>query len=111
MILITSGKASQSNIGLIVYFITLIITHSQLYMNSEKEIKHRLIDKILSSNNETLLVRLDRLLESSASGEEEVILTKEQRLMLQMSDQDIENGDTISQEELNNYDLKWLREK
>jgi len=80
-------------------------------MNSEKEIKHRLIDKILSSKNETLLLRLDRLLESSISGNEEVKLTKEQRLMLQMSDQDIENGDTISQEELNKNDLGWLREK
>lgn len=80
-------------------------------MNSEKEIKHRLIDKILSSKNKTLLLRLERLLESSISGEDEVKLTKEQRFMLQMSDRDIENGDTISQEELNKNDLEWLREK
>lgn len=80
-------------------------------MNSEKEIKHRLIDKILSSNNETLLARVDQLMESSISEEDIVTLTKEQRLMLEMSDQDLENDEIISQMELNKDDLKWLREK
>ncbi|MFO7798170.1 MAG: hypothetical protein R6V22_00245 [Rhodohalobacter sp.] len=80
-------------------------------MSSEKEIKHRLIDKILSSKNETLLARIDQLLESSTSEEDEVTLTEEQKRMLKMSDQDIEEGELISQRELNRDDLEWLREK
>lgn len=80
-------------------------------MNSEKEIKHRLIDKILSSKNEKLLEQIDRLMESSISEEDEVTLTEEQKRMLKMSDQDIEEGEVISQRELNRDDLEWLREK
>jgi hypothetical protein len=80
-------------------------------MNSEKEIKHRLIDKILSSKNETLLSRIDQLMESSTSEEDEVTLTEEQKRMLKMSDQDIEEGEFISQRELNRDDIEWLREK
>jgi hypothetical protein len=80
-------------------------------MNSEKEIKHRLIDKILSSKDETLLARIDRLMESSISEEDEVPLTDEQKRMLKMSDQDIEKGEIFSQRELNRDDLEWLREK
>ena len=80
-------------------------------MNSEKEIKHRLIDKILSSTNESLLERIDRLMESSISKEDEVPLTEEQKRMLKMSDKDIEEGEIISQSELNRDDLKWLRVK
>jgi hypothetical protein len=80
-------------------------------MNSEKEIKHRLIDKILSSKNETLLARIDQLMESSTSEEDEVTLTEEQKRMLKMSDQDIEEGEFISQRELNRDDIEWLREK
>ncbi|WP_372906488.1 hypothetical protein [Rhodohalobacter sp.] len=80
-------------------------------MSSEKEIKHRLIDKILSSKNETLLARIDQLLESSTSEEDEVTLTEEQKRMLKMSDKDIEEGELISQRELNRDDIEWLREK
>ena len=80
-------------------------------MNSEKEIKHRLIDKILSSKNESLLERIDRLMESSISEEDEVPLTEEQKRMLKMSDEDIDEGETITQSELNRDDLEWLREK
>ncbi|MDZ7756547.1 hypothetical protein [Rhodohalobacter sp.] len=80
-------------------------------MNSEKEIKHRLIDKILSSKNESLLERIDRLMESSISEEDEVPLTEEQKRMLKMSDKDIEEGEIISQSELNRNDLDWLLKK
>ncbi|PKD42799.1 hypothetical protein [Rhodohalobacter barkolensis] len=80
-------------------------------MSSEKEIKHRLIDKILSSKNETLLARIDQLMESSISEEDVVSLTEEQNRMLKMSDQDIEEGELISQRELNRDDIEWLREK
>jgi hypothetical protein len=80
-------------------------------MNSKKEIKHRLIDKISSCKNEKLLARIDQLMESSTSEEDVVLLTKEQKRMLKMSDRDIEEGEVISQRELNRDDLEWLREK
>ena len=80
-------------------------------MSSEKEIKYRLIDKILSSKNEKLLTWIDQLMESSTSEEDVVLLTEEQKRMLKMSDQDIEEGKFISQGELNRDDIEWLREK
>lgn len=39
-----------------------------------------------------------------------VKLTKEQVLMLQLSDSDIKNGKLISQDQLDKNDLKWLKE-
>jgi hypothetical protein len=50
-------------------------------------------------------------LNPAISEEDAVTLKKEQKLMLKMSDQDIEKGEIISQKELNEDDLKWLREK
>ena len=37
-------------------------------------------------------------------------LTEEQIRMLQLSEQDIENGRVISQSQLDKSDLKWLKE-
>jgi hypothetical protein len=39
-----------------------------------------------------------------------VELTEEQKIMLQLSEQDIHDGNLISQTELDKSDLKWLRE-
>jgi hypothetical protein len=80
-------------------------------MSPVKEIKHRLIDRILSSNDERLLLKVDQFMESQSSGENQVELTEAQLNMLEISDMDINNGEIISQEKLDSNDLEWLTEK
>jgi hypothetical protein len=49
------------------------------------------------------------LVESSAVDNDAVELTEEQILMLHLSDQDIETGKLISQDQLDKNDLEWLK--
>jgi hypothetical protein len=77
----------------------------------DSQIKHRIIDKILSISDEKLLSEIDHLLDSKGSVTSYVSLTEEQKQILEWSEEDIANGDTISQSELDQEDLAWLREK
>ncbi len=72
------------------------------------KIRNRLIDRIISINNRDYLEALDRLISSSQTESDIVELTVDQKIMLQMSDNDIENGNVISQEDMNERNLKWL---
>lgn len=76
----------------------------------DNQIKHRLIDKILSTNNDKVLSAIDQLLDSVEFQEEKVSLTKEQKMMLEMSETDLKNGETIAQEDLDKDDLAWLQD-
>jgi hypothetical protein len=51
------------------------------------------------------------LIESGLGSDQKIKLTHEQKLMLQMSENDILNGNIISQEDLDKSDLEWLKEK
>lgn len=77
----------------------------------DNQLKHRVIDKILSIKNEKLLFAIDQLLESAINQEEIIPLTKEQKWMLEMSENDLANGDTIKQEDLDEEDLAWLSDQ
>lgn len=77
----------------------------------DNQIKHRLIDKILSTNNDKVLSAIDQLLDSVEFQEEKVSLTKEQKMMLEMSETDLKNGGTIAQEDLDKDDLAWLQDQ
>lgn len=77
----------------------------------DNQIKHRLIDKILSTNNDKVLSAIDQLLDSVEFQEEKVSLTKEQKWMLEMSETDLKNGETIAQEDLDKDDLAWLKDQ
>jgi len=77
-------------------------------MATVDKIRSGLIDKILSINNKDLLVALDNLISSSSAGNEVVVLTAEQREMLEMSEADIKNGRLISQEAMDKRNLEWL---
>ncbi len=68
-------------------------------MKSVNTIRTNLIDKILSIQNVEFVKALDSLV-SSSSQENIVKLTKEQKLMLQMSEEDILAGRIISQEKV-----------
>ena len=48
---------------------------------------------------------------STIVSDEKMVLTKEQHLMLQMSENDIFNNRLTSQSELDKSDLEWLKTK
>ncbi len=77
-------------------------------MATVDKIRNGLIDKILSIKNKDFLEALDKLISSSASDPEIVKLTNEQKIMLEMSEQDIKNGELISQDAMDKRNLEWL---
>ncbi|WP_127845691.1 hypothetical protein [Psychroflexus aestuariivivens] len=77
-------------------------------MATVDNIRNGLIDKILSIKNKDFLLALDKLIASSSSDSEIVDLTKEQKIMLEMSEADIKNGRLISQEAMDKRNLEWL---
>jgi len=77
-------------------------------MATVDNIRNGLIDKILSIKNKDFLVALDKLITSSSSETEIVELTKEQKILLEMSEKDIKSGKLISQEAMDNRNMEWL---
>ena len=74
-------------------------------------IRNGIIDKLLAISDKDYLMALLRLVDNSAVEDEKIKLTKEQKLMLEMSKADIQNGRTISQNDLDKNDLEWLKGK
>ncbi|MHB1107962.1 MAG: hypothetical protein ACYCZ2_16525 [Lutibacter sp.] len=70
-------------------------------------IKNNLIDRILATRNEKLLLAISNIFESTQT-DDIVSLSSEQIEMLLMSEKDIESGNLISESELNESDSKWL---
>ena len=77
-------------------------------MTTIDKIRMGLIDKILSINNKDFLEALDKLITSSKSESDVLELTKEQKIMLEMSEKDIKSGKLISQEAMNKRNQEWL---
>ena len=79
-------------------------------MAAVDHLRNNIIDKLLTITNKDYLSALYKLVEKSSVDNDKVKLTKEQILMLQLSDADIKNGRLLSQEEVDKSDLKWLKE-
>lgn len=77
-------------------------------METIDNIRNELINKILTIRNKEFLEALDKLISSNTSETEVIKLTKEQKLMLEMSEEDIKNGKLISQEAMIKRNLEWL---
>lgn len=75
-------------------------------MTRIETIKNKLIDRVLATNNEELLKAINSIFEST-SEEEKVMLSPEQIEMLQMSENDILNGEIISESQIENMDEEW----
>lgn len=80
-------------------------------MSQVDVIRNGIIDKLLAISDKDYLMALLHLVDNSAVQEEKIKLTKEQKLMLEMSEADIQNGRTISQKDLDKNDLEWLKGK
>ena len=77
-------------------------------MTTVDKIRNGLIDKILSIDDKDFLVALNHLVASGSSDNERVKLTTEQKQILKISQEDIENGRLISQEAMDKRNLEWL---
>ena len=77
-------------------------------METVDKLRNGLIDKILSIKDKALLEALDKLISSSPYESEIVELSKEQKVMLEMSEEDIKNGHLISHEAMVKRNLEWL---
>lgn len=74
-------------------------------------IRNGIIDRLLSISDKNYLVAIQQLLENSSVQSDNIKLTKEQRLMLELSENDIQAGRTIKQNDLDKSDLEWLKGK
>lgn len=78
-------------------------------MNDADRIRNNIIDKLITISNEEYLSALYDLVNQSAAQNDIVQLSEAQILMLNMSEDDIENGRLITQEDLDKMDLEWLK--
>ena len=79
-------------------------------MATTDNLRNLLIEKIMSIRSLEFLKALDKIIDS-AHITDDLPLTKEQILMLKMSDSDITNRKVFDQNELDKDDLKWLKGK
>jgi len=80
-------------------------------METVDQIRNSLIGKIQTITNKDFLLALNNLISSSSVASAETELTEEQELMLQMSEDDIHYGRTISQDDLKTKTKAWLNTK
>ena len=79
-------------------------------MNQVDILRDSIIDKLLTISNKDYLTALYQLISRSSVDADVLELSEEQKIMLQLSDTDILNGNVISQVEVDKDDLKWLKE-
>jgi hypothetical protein len=77
-------------------------------MSALENLRNRLIDRILATRNEKLLQAIENIFDSTQN-EELVKFSSEQIEMLSMSEDDIKDGNIISESELDKSDDKWLQ--
>ncbi|MFW6248351.1 MAG: hypothetical protein ACOC4J_01115 [Bacteroidota bacterium] len=76
-------------------------------MRTIDNIKNRLIDKIMVTNNEQLLNAIDGIFNSTQI-EDKLYIDSDQVEMLLMSDNDIKLGKLVSETDLKKADSKWM---
>lgn len=80
-------------------------------MATVDSIRNRLIDKLLSIRNEKFLLALEELISSGQIADDKITFTEEQELMLQMSENDLATGRTISHSEFQSKINEWLKDQ
>ncbi|TKB98959.1 hypothetical protein [Pedobacter cryophilus] len=75
------------------------------------QIRNQLINKILSIRNTEFLIALDHLISSGEMKKEVIEFTKEQELMIKMSEEDIINGRTTNHNQFMENTTEWLKQK
>lgn len=67
-----------------------------------------MIESLMAIDNHDYLKALEDMIRSSNVAHQRIPLTEEQRLMLSISDQDIEAGRIVDQDRLDSRERKWL---
>lgn len=70
-------------------------------------VRNRLIDRIMVTNNEQLLSAIENIFNSTQT-DDKLSLDSHQIEMLMMSENDIQQGDLISESDLKEEDSKWM---
>jgi hypothetical protein len=78
-------------------------------MTNIDEIRNGIIDKILQISDRDYLLALFKLVDNSSVIADKYKLTEEQKLMLEMSEADIQYNRVISQNDLDKMDTEWLK--
>jgi len=79
-------------------------------MTRADTLRNEIISKLLTISDRSYLSAINRMIDSQSDQDAVVKLSEEQKLMLQLSEEDIQYGRTIDEAELNKRDLEWLRE-
>ncbi|MBK7589749.1 MAG: hypothetical protein IPI22_16180 [Bacteroidetes bacterium] len=79
-------------------------------MTTADTLRNEIIGKLLTISDKSYLSAINKIVETSSDRNSVVKLTEEQKLMLELSNDDIKNGRTVNQKELNKADLIWLKE-
>jgi len=78
-------------------------------MTAADHLRNNIINKLLAITNKDYLSALYKLVDTSAVEEEKVLLSEEQKIMLELSEKDIKKGKVMSYKQLDKEDLKWLK--
>lgn len=78
-------------------------------MTATDNVRNSIIDKLLTITDKDYLAAFYQLIHKSKINEDKIQLSEEQILMLDMSEDDILHGRLISQEEVDQTDLEWLK--
>lgn len=79
-------------------------------MNRVDTLRNNIIEKLLTISDGDYLAAILRLINTNPVNQDIVKLSPEQKLMLELSEKDIENNALILQNELDKADLQWLKE-
>ncbi|MCC6701571.1 MAG: hypothetical protein IT221_08605 [Fluviicola sp.] len=74
-------------------------------------IRNGIIDQLLAISDKEYLLAIQKLVDNTTLHGEKIKLSNEQKLMLEMSEKDIQAGRIISQDDLDKNDLEWLKGK
>jgi len=79
-------------------------------MNQTDSIRNSIIDKLITISNRDYLKAIYKIVDNSSLIAEKVHLSTEQKIMLQLSEDDLLNNRVISEIDMNKNDMKWLKE-
>lgn len=77
-------------------------------MATIEQVRSSIINKLNAIENKSFLVALENLIPSNAFEKDMVELSREQLLMLEMSEQDIQQGRTVTNEAMHKKVAQWL---
>ncbi len=80
-------------------------------MTKTDALRNEIIEKVLCISDKEYLSAIKCIVDNKEYQDHVVKRTKEQKLMLDLSDIDIKNGDVLTHKDLMKKKLAWLKEK